>query len=315
VRRALLVAGVVIVVLGAAAFLFRRWVLLVLFVLFVVDDQLLDPVEEGPSVRWVDDYYTVEALDPQTFAIGEPRYSQQNYNYLIVGSERAVLFDSGPGVRDARPVAAQLTELPVLAVPSHLHYDHVGRYEDFDAVGMVDLPYLRERMAGGVLVPTLGEHLGFVEGVGRPRIRVTEWLAPESWLELGGRRLRVIHTPGHTPESISLHDAERRQLFTGDYLTEGGLIAFAPGSSLPDYLRTANVLLDRIPEDTTLLGAHRATPPAAPVQRYSDLADLRETLRAVRAGTLPSEAIFPRVYRINPELVLYSDLPSLARWE
>ena len=39
---------------------------------------LLDQVDEGPGVRWHDDYFTVQALDARTFAIGEPRYYQQN---------------------------------------------------------------------------------------------------------------------------------------------------------------------------------------------------------------------------------------------
>jgi hypothetical protein len=45
--------------------------------------------------RWFDDYFVVETIDPSTFAIGEPRYYQGNYSYLIVGTARAVLFDAG----------------------------------------------------------------------------------------------------------------------------------------------------------------------------------------------------------------------------
>lgn len=302
-------------VVGGLAFVFRRWVVMGLFALFIIDGELLPPGDEGPSVAWFDDYYTVEVVGPGTFAIGEPRFSQQNYSYLIVGTERAALFDSGPGVRDIRPVVDSLTVLPVLAVPSHLHYDHIGTYEQFDAVAMLDLPYLRERGAGGVLVPTVAEHLGFVEGIARPKIRVTEWLAPDGMLELGGRSLRVIQTPGHTPESISLHDAERGQLFTGDYITEGALIAFAPNSSLGDYLRTANALVESLPDDTLLLTAHRLSPPAAPILPFQELRDLREALRGIRDGRLPSEAFFPRVFRVNAGLVIYSDLPAFERWD
>ena len=44
--------------------------------------ELLPPTEEGPNVRWHDDYFTVEALAEGVFAIGEPRYYQQNFSYL-----------------------------------------------------------------------------------------------------------------------------------------------------------------------------------------------------------------------------------------
>ena len=50
----------------------------------------------------VDDYFAVQDLGERTFAIGEPRYYQQNYSYLIVGTTRAVLFDSGTGTSDIR---------------------------------------------------------------------------------------------------------------------------------------------------------------------------------------------------------------------
>jgi len=50
-------------------------------------------------VIWFDDYYTVQAIDEKTFAIGEPRYFQKNFNYLIVGESRAIVFDAGTGQR------------------------------------------------------------------------------------------------------------------------------------------------------------------------------------------------------------------------
>jgi glyoxylase-like metal-dependent hydrolase (beta-lactamase superfamily II) len=298
---------VALVLAAVAGFRERSMLLARLQAALAAPPALSAPGDEGAGVAWFDDYYTVEHIDEGTIAIGEPRYHQANYSYLILGSERAILFDSGPGVRDIRPVVESLTRLPVTALPSHLHFDHVGNHRRFERVALVDLPYLREQVQGGVFTPTDAQHLGFVEGFEPPPLRVTDWLAPGSEIDLGGRALALVHVPGHTHDSVALLDAGRRQLFTGDYVYEGELYAFLPGASLRDYLATAESLLPRLDEDVRLLTGHRATPPGAPLLRHRDLVDLRDALRGIRDGSLAGEGWYPRVYPVNEELVLLAD--------
>src|SRR5690348_3432688 len=90
--------------------------------------------------RMFDDYFVVQDLGAGTFAIGEPRYYQQNYSYLIIGTKRALMFDSGSGTRDIGKVVKSLTSLPVTVMVSHLHFHRFGGIGPFDHVAMIDLP-------------------------------------------------------------------------------------------------------------------------------------------------------------------------------
>jgi glyoxylase-like metal-dependent hydrolase (beta-lactamase superfamily II) len=260
--------------------------------------------------RWIDDYFVVEELDPTTIAIGEPRYYQGNYSYLIMGGERAVLFDAGTGTRDIVPVVRSLTKLPITVIPSHLHFDHVGALGRFDSTALLDVPSLRARVRDSRLTLERYEFLGFVQGLATPTFRVDEWWDADTTVDLGNRRIRVLSTPGHTPTSVSLYDEERQQLFVGDFVYPGPLYAFLPGASRSAYLATTSRLLSQIRPTTRIYTAHMADPPApvrAPVLDFADLKALEATLVAIEQGRLDPiepgshEAVgfFPRVFPVR----------------
>lgn len=276
---------------------------------------LLERRDEGENVRWHDDYFLIQVLDSQTFAIGEPRYHQQNFNYLIVGSERGILFDAGPGYRDIRPVAKELTDLPITFVPSHFHYDHIGNEITFDHVAVVDLPHVRQRAHGNELQLKWFEHLGSAEGYDAPLLKIDEWLLPGTVLDLGERQLEVLYTPGHTDDSISLLDRDSDYLFSGDFIYPGPLYAFLPNSRMGDYLQAAQRVLDVSDQNVRIFGAHRMSPPGAPEQSISDVSDLRTALSAIRAGELEGEGFYPVTYIVSPTMQLLAEPSWLQDWD
>lgn len=262
----------------------------------------------------VDDYFAVEPIAPGVWAIGEPRYYQQNYAYLIVGRERALLFDAGTGTRNIRPVVAKLTSLPLTVMVSHLHFDHLGGVANFasDRVAMIDLPATRADVHDGRFRPGRYQYSGFVDGLAPPTFRVDDWLAPGSTIDLGGRRLTVLSTPGHTPTSAALYDADGRRLFIGDYIYPTTLYAFLPSASLSAYQATARRLLATLPADTVLWTAHccrSAGGVAAPWLNMTDLRALDAALTAVRTGRPRGKGFYPRVFPVNEQMTLATGLP------
>jgi hydroxyacylglutathione hydrolase len=275
---------------------------------------LLEPTDEGPGVRWHDDYFTVQVLDERTFAIGEPRYYQQNFSYLLVGSERAVLFDAGPGIRDIRPVVESLTDRPITFIPSHFHYDHVGNTITFDHVAVVDLPYLRKRAPDGLLRLRFDEHLGVAEGIEAPTLEVDDWLAPGSTLSLGDRTLQVLYTPGHTEDSISLLDVNSGFVFAADFIYRGPLFAFLPNSNMGDYLQGSLTVIAAAQPGARIFAAHRVGPPGVPELGVGDVHDLHSALQAIRSGELEGEGAYPVVYPVNDRIEVWAEPAWLQDW-
>ena len=140
------------------------------------------------GVRWFDDWFAIEKLAAGVTAIGEPRFHQTNWNYLIEGQHAALLFDTGPGVRDISVVVKALTSLPVTAMPSHMHFDHTGNLNRFADIAMADLPMLRaceprgQCHASETLLP------GSREGIVRHPLQVSRFRPTCQLLALGGRR-------------------------------------------------------------------------------------------------------------------------------
>ena len=255
--------------------------------------------------RWFDDYFVIETIDPSTFAIGEPRYYQGNYSYLILGAQRAILFDGGPGLKDIVPVVRSLTNLPVTVIASHLHFDHVSALGRFDRTAMLDVPSLRARVRNSHLTLERYEFLGFADRLPTPTFRVDQWWVSGSTVDLGGRRLRVLATPGHTPTSVSLYDPDRHQLFAGDFIYPGELYAYLPGASRSAYLKTTRRLLSSVDPATRIFAAHMEDSPApvrAPVLQVADLRALESALVSIEAGSLHSSGFYPRVFPVRGAL-------------
>ncbi len=156
-----------------------------------------------------------------------------------------------------------LTKLPVTVIASHLHFDHVGALGRLDKTALLDNPSLRARAVHSRLTLKRYEFLGFADRLPTPTFRVDEWWAPDTIVELGGRRLRVLATPGHTPTSVSLYDEGRRQLFSGDFIYPGLLYVFLPGASRHDDLATTKRLLATIDPASRIFAAHMQGSPAA----------------------------------------------------
>ena len=247
------------------------------------------------GVMWIDDWFCHREVAPGIHAIGEVRFHQVNWSYLVTGTARALMFDSGSGVRDIRPIIRGLTDLPVTCLPSHLHFDHVGNLHVFDDVAIADLPMLRVFERDGLLQHPGDRFLGEKEGMTWKPVRVSQWWPIGHHIDLGGRALEIIHTPGHAPEHIALWDASTNTVLAADFIYHGALYGQIVGANLKDYAATAERLHKRFSSDVQYFGAHGMADKGgkhdAPQLQKQDLEDLLTILQSLnKMPALPVRA-------------------------
>lgn len=261
---------------------------------------------EPLAPRAYDKHRSIQIVAASTAAIVETSYYQANIEYLLEGSERALLIDSGPGIHAMAPVVQSLTDLPITVVPSHLHFDHVGGLGEFADVALLDVEDLRERTVDGRFQPTPVEHLGWLDRDPARAFQVARWLQHGERIDLGGRTVEVLHTPGHTKTSAMIYDAQLAALFTGDFLYPGGLFV----ESLRQYRDTLDMLLARMPEDVTIYPAHNGRGARVTTLGHQDLRDLHRAVSEALAGKLegkPANAfgIPSTAYPVNKRLNMF----------
>lgn len=213
-------------------------------------------------------------------------------SYLVVGCERAALVDTGLGFVPLRPLIETITHLPVLVLNTHSHWDHCGADVEFDEVAIhgfeaaaleqpVDLDDFRRSLQRPGSRPFLPQ--GFDPDAYRYRPRkATRLLAGGEVIDLGGRRLKVLSVPGHSPGGTVYFEEATGRLFTGDSIYAGTMWVQTPDAEPERLAAGLRRLLDMEPPVRELLPGHEGAPVAP-----SLLTEVQVGLGAALSNDLP----------------------------
>ena len=136
--------------------------------------------------------------------------------FLLIGTERALMIDSGMKTRNAKELAEEITSLPIELINTHADRDHTASNAEFARFYMSPAECSNYYRSGGT-----GEFEPIRDG---------------DEIDLGDRKIRVIETPGHTPGSIALLDLKTRRIFTGDPIQDGRIFMFGVQREMHAYL-------------------------------------------------------------------------------
>jgi glyoxylase-like metal-dependent hydrolase (beta-lactamase superfamily II) len=218
-------------------------------------------------------WFRVREVESGIWLLAEPPHVN---TWLVVGSDRAALIDSGLGVRPIRPVVEAITDLPVMVVNTHSHFDHIGGNHEFDQV--LIHPDGVPLVANDVPRKLLEEYIEYAEEMERslpsyiaadrsfffslapkdeprpfpvsrdnntwqiPGSRANGVLRDGYVVDLGDRTLRAIATPGHSPDHVALLLEPDGVLFAGDAVSTGAIYVQWPESDVVAFARSAERL-------------------------------------------------------------------------
>ncbi|MFW0783580.1 MBL fold metallo-hydrolase [Gordonia sp. CPCC 206044] len=220
-----------------------------------------------------DGWFAVRAYGSGVHLISEPGHVN---SYLVVGDERALLFDTGLGIGNIDDAVRGITDLPVVVVNSHHHFDHRGGNQHVaateflshssgvDLYGEIPSAELTDYVAAAKRMFETYSRFRELDKVKffltpddltmRPIPDLGAWSIPATpptrvldhgdVIDLGGRSLVALHTPGHVPDSLCLWEEDTGFLFCGDTLLTTTYWAHLPDSDVAVFAASLSALAE-----------------------------------------------------------------------
>ncbi len=207
------------------------------------------------------DWFTIDEIDSETYIISEYRHWEETHAYLLKGKEKSLLIDTGLGICDITEAVKGLTDTPIAAAATHIHWDHIGGHGLFsefyahkEELDWLDGGFpLSDKTVKEMVVDRCDLPEGFdIDKYEMFQGTPSRILKDGDIINIGGRTVEVLHTPGHSPGHMCFWEKERKYLFTGDLVYKGTLFAYYPSTDPEAYLESL--------EKTALFSAKRVFP-------------------------------------------------------
>lgn len=206
----------------------------------------------------MDAWFSKTEVDAHTTMLTEPfvhDFVRANI-WHFSGRDVDLLVDTGMGIRPLAPRIETPDGKPLIVVATHIHLDHVGSLHEFPLragprMSAAHFDSMDDAVTYAYMFHTLE---GAVTKLPAPGWKAADYRIPPAPLtraldegdvvDLGDRQFRVLHLPGHSPDSIALFDEADGLFFAGDAIYDAMLIDDLPDSDRAAYRGTMRRLLD-----------------------------------------------------------------------
>ncbi len=236
-----------------------------------------------------------------------------NFVYLLIGKERAMLIDTCSGEGNLREVVESITDKAVMVVNTHGHFDHTGGNSCWEEAWMT------KEAAVHAKEPFDAEHEKWFRSKPYPDYKVN-YLKDGDVIELGDWSVKVLAIPAHSEGSIALLDEKNRFLFCGDEIECGQVIWFVRNHAVPlkemaaMHKKNMEKLKQYLTEYDLLWPAHNGAP-LYPKPYLDDFIALDEAIIDGRHTVLSDTSGFNFLPDTQAKENLFSDYGKLYRSE
>lgn len=284
------------------------------------DKPLREGLSEFKKLDVPSDWFQVYEVDTNVFAIAEPYNFEEVISYLIVGTKKALLFDTGMGFDSISPVVNSITSLPITVINSHTHYDHIGgNYEFNNIVGLntkytlnwADNGWPHKLLASNVTPQAICldylPKLDTAAYIIKP-YTISSFVNDGYEIDLGNKKLEVITLPGHTPDGLGLIDREAGTLWTGDTFYEAPIWLFFDGTNLSDYKSSVTKLAELAPDLNKVFVGHNL-----PQAKPNRIIDLKNAFVDVLNGNKKSKVLDESNAQIGAQVFEFENFSFLIK--
>ena len=160
--------------------------------------------------------------------------------FVLLGSEKALMIDTGMNTPDAIDAARKITDKPIELLNTHADRDHISGNGAFEKMYMSLAEEECYREAGGK-----GEIIPIKDG---------------DIIDLGDRPLEIIEIPGHTPGSVAIIDINSRVLISGDSVQAGTIFMFGKHRNMEAYIESMKKLSNYVGRFDEIYPSHGPFP-------------------------------------------------------
>jgi hydroxyacylglutathione hydrolase len=273
----------------------------------VPDGVMPKPSSRQPYVyRKVNDHFYIIAEIHQPYPRNEANNPVHTQTMgLVIGTKRAAIVDTGLGLADLRKFAQQFTDLPIVAVSTHGHLDHVGADQLFDLsyIAKEDEQTMlsstrAKRLASytTMFMPGNAEMIAFAEkNMVADKPFKYEFMKDGDKIDLGGVDLEVVAMPGHSPGSVAILDRRDGVAFTGDSVLFRTVVGTR--QNLPNYIKSLDHFTERSKGIDVIINGHQWQP----MSQY-DVQELRELAQGIADGSIkgvPDKVLKANMYYLR----------------